>query len=162
MNVPFAGGCVYGAVRYECSVGPIMIFRCRCRDCQGVTGGGFVASFLVPAAAFRLTKGSYATISRRAWRRPTQTQLLRCGSRLTGAESDERPTGIVGITTGSPNDPSWFRPQLEFSCRMHNRGFTWTRPFRSMISIRQFRMPKASTGASHRKGACLGRLRVGG
>jgi hypothetical protein len=34
-----------------------MTFKCHCRDCQRVTGGGFVAGLLVPASAFRLTKG---------------------------------------------------------------------------------------------------------
>ena len=54
MNIPFAGGCACGAVRYECSAKPSMMFKCLRRDCQRVTGGGFVASVLVPASAFRL------------------------------------------------------------------------------------------------------------
>jgi hypothetical protein len=57
MKIPFTGGCVCGAIRYECSAEPIMMFKCHCRDCQQVTGGGFVAGLLVPASAFRLTKG---------------------------------------------------------------------------------------------------------
>lgn len=57
MNVPFAGGCVCEAARYECSAEPIMMFKCHCRDCQRVIGRGFVAGLLVPGSAFRLTKG---------------------------------------------------------------------------------------------------------
>ncbi|HEU0005684.1 MAG TPA: aldehyde-activating protein, partial [Terriglobia bacterium] len=49
MKIPFTGGCVCGAVRYECSAEPIMMFKCHCRDCQRVTGGGFVAGLVVPA-----------------------------------------------------------------------------------------------------------------
>jgi hypothetical protein len=41
-KLPFTGGCVCGAIRYECSAAPIMMFKCHCRDCQQVTGGGFV------------------------------------------------------------------------------------------------------------------------
>lgn len=37
-----------------------------------------------------------------------------CGSRLTGGESDDRPSGFVGVTAGSLDDPSWFRPQMDF------------------------------------------------
>ena len=55
--IPFTGGCVCGAIRYECTAEPIMTFKCHCHDCQRVTGGGFVAGLLVPASAFRLTKG---------------------------------------------------------------------------------------------------------
>jgi hypothetical protein len=55
MKIPFSGGCSCGAIRYECSAEPIMTFKCHCRDCQRVTGGGFVAGFLVPTSAFRWT-----------------------------------------------------------------------------------------------------------
>jgi hypothetical protein len=57
MTIPFTGGCACGAIRYECSAEPIMMFKCHCRDCQQVTGDGFVDGLLVPASAFRLTKG---------------------------------------------------------------------------------------------------------
>jgi len=33
-----------------------MMFKCHCRDCQQVTGGGFIAGLLLPASEFRLTK----------------------------------------------------------------------------------------------------------
>jgi hypothetical protein len=36
-----------------------------------------------------------------------------CGSRLTGGESDERPGPFVGITAGTLDDPTWFRPQMD-------------------------------------------------
>ena len=116
MNIPFAGGCACGAIRYECSAEPIMMFKCHCRDCQRVTGGGFVAGLLVPAAAFHLTKGRprYHFTPSSAGGKHKRGFCADCGSRLTGGESDERPTGFVGITAGSLDDPSWFRPQLEF------------------------------------------------
>ena len=36
-----------------------------------------------------------------------------CGSLLTGGENTERPTGVVGVTAGSLDDPSWFQPQMD-------------------------------------------------
>jgi hypothetical protein len=57
MKLPFTGGCVCGALRYECTAEPIMMLKCHCRDCQQITGGGFAAAVLLPAKAFRLTKG---------------------------------------------------------------------------------------------------------
>ena len=36
---------------------PVMMFKCRCRDCQQVTGDGLVPGLLVPVSAFRFTKG---------------------------------------------------------------------------------------------------------
>jgi hypothetical protein len=40
--------------------------------------------------------------------------MFKCHCRDCGAESDERHTGVVGITAGSLDDPRWFRPQLDF------------------------------------------------
>ena len=57
MKIPFTGGCACGAIRYECWAEPLMMFKCHCRDCHHVTGGGFVARLLVPASALRLTQG---------------------------------------------------------------------------------------------------------
>ncbi|MFO1498676.1 MAG: GFA family protein [Verrucomicrobiota bacterium] len=113
--IPFTGGCVCGAIRYECSAEPILTFKCHCRDCQQVTGGGFVAGLLVAAAAFRLTKGQlrYHFTPSAAGGRHKRGFCADCGSRLTGAESDLRATGFVGVTVGSLDDPSWFRPQMD-------------------------------------------------
>jgi len=36
-----------------------------------------------------------------------------CGSLLTGGENTERPTGAVGVTAGSLDNPSWFQPQMD-------------------------------------------------
>ena len=48
-------------------------------------------------------------------RRQTQAWLLlQMRLVLTGGESVERDTGIVGVTVGSLDDPSWFRPQMDF------------------------------------------------
>ena len=42
----FTGGCVCGAIRYECDAEPIMTFKCHCRDCQHVTGGAYAPGSL--------------------------------------------------------------------------------------------------------------------
>ena len=93
-----------------------MMFKCHCRDCQRLTGGGFVAGLLVPASAFRLTKGQlrYHFTPSLAGGKHKRGFCAKCGSRLTGGESDERPTGFIGVTAGSLDDPSWFRPQMDF------------------------------------------------
>src|SRR4051812_44282460 len=62
----FAGGCVCGAIRYECTAEPIMMFNCHCRDCQRTTGSAFTPVVYVPAKGFKITKGSpryYSTTS---------------------------------------------------------------------------------------------------
>ena len=93
-----------------------MMFKCHSRDCQQVTGGGFVAGLLVPASAFRLTKGQlrYHFTPSAAGGKHKRGFCAECGSRITGGQSDERPTEFVGVTAGSLDDPSGFRPQMDF------------------------------------------------
>src|SRR6266540_3929418 len=89
MKIPFTGGCACGAIRYECSAEPIMTFKCHCRDCQRVTGGGFVAGLLVPASAFRLIKGQlrYHFTPSLAGGKHKRGFCAECGSRITGGGS---------------------------------------------------------------------------
>ena len=116
MKIPFTGGCACGAIRYECATEPIMMFKCHCRDCQQVTGGGFVPGLLVPKSAFQLTKGQlrYHFTPNAAGGKHRRGFCAECGSRITGGESDRRPSEFIGITAGSLDDPSWFSPQMDF------------------------------------------------
>ena len=118
MKIPLTGGCVCGAIRYECTAEPIMTFKCHCRDCQKVTGGAFAPGFLVPASAFHLTKGQlryHFTLSAKGGKH-RRGFCVECSSRITGGESDREPSKFVGILAGSLDDPSWFKPELDFFC----------------------------------------------
>ena len=56
-RVPFTGGCLCGAVRYESKEPPTGGYYCHCRICQKSGGGLFNASLRVPGSGFRFTKG---------------------------------------------------------------------------------------------------------
>ena len=43
MDLPFGGGCAFGAIRYECAGAP----RCHCTDCQQATGSAFLPAVMV-------------------------------------------------------------------------------------------------------------------
>ncbi len=49
------GGCLCGAVRYECAAEPLFIGNCHCRDCQRSTGSAYVPALAVPARALKIT-----------------------------------------------------------------------------------------------------------
>jgi len=104
MKIPFTRGCACGAIRYECSAEPIMMFKCHCRDCQQLTGGGFVAGLLVPAPAFRLTKGQlrYHFTPSAGGGKHKRGSCAECGSRITGGQSDEPAHGIRRSYCGQP------------------------------------------------------------
>ena len=78
MAKSYTGGCACGAIRYECTAEPIVILKCHCRDCQHITGGRFAAAVLLPAEAFRLTKGELdLPFHTEPLRWETQTRFLR-------------------------------------------------------------------------------------
>ena len=41
------GGCSCGAIRYELTNSPLIVHACHCRDCQRVTGSGFVINLWI-------------------------------------------------------------------------------------------------------------------
>jgi hypothetical protein len=57
MTTPFSGGCACGTIRYECTAQRMMSLNCHCRDCQRATDTGFMSALVLPAGAFKLTKG---------------------------------------------------------------------------------------------------------
>ena len=65
MATHFTGGCMCGAVRYECEVEPIAMGNCHCRDCQRATGSAFAAAILVPTSTVNITGGEILRSHRR-------------------------------------------------------------------------------------------------
>jgi len=41
------GGCSCGAIRYKLANSPLIVHACHCRDCQRVTGSGFVINIWI-------------------------------------------------------------------------------------------------------------------
>jgi hypothetical protein len=91
-----------------------MMLRCHCRDCQQITGGPYAPAVLFPVTAFRVTKGElrYHFTPSLAGGRHKRGFCGDCGSRLTGAESDE-PRPFVGVLASSLDDPSLFQAEMD-------------------------------------------------
>ena len=53
----WTGGCLCGAIRYECPEQPISAGTCHCRDCQRWMGGAFHTIAGFPVSSFRFAKG---------------------------------------------------------------------------------------------------------
>ncbi len=113
MKLPITGGCVCGAVRYECSAAPLMMLKCHCRDCQQISGGPYAPAVIFPIKVFKVIKGviqHYGTPSLGGGHN-LRGFCAQCGSRLTGAENPER--GIIGVVASSLDDPGIFKPQMD-------------------------------------------------
>ena len=87
------------------------MFNCHCRDCQHVSGGGYLAVMYFPKNALALTKGELRYHSTESMARGQNKRGFcpECGSRISGGESDRG----IGITASSLDEPSVFRPQFD-------------------------------------------------
>jgi hypothetical protein len=56
-HIPVTGGCLCGAIRFECTDPPTEGYYCHCRICQRAYGGLFSATLSFPGSGFRFTKG---------------------------------------------------------------------------------------------------------
>ena len=53
----FTGGCLCGAIRFECPEQPLSAGTCHCRDCQQWMGGAFHTIAGFPISSFHFIKG---------------------------------------------------------------------------------------------------------
>ena len=58
MTTPLTGGCMCGAIRYTLSAQVTELRACHCTTCQKGSGAQGSVNAVVPAAAFKLTKGT--------------------------------------------------------------------------------------------------------
>ena len=113
MSNSLTGSCQCGAVRYECSSEPVFTGNCHCRDCQKSTGGAYVPVLAVPADSLKIT-GEVKYYDSRADSGHTLSRGFcpNCGARLFGKSSGM--PAIIAITAGSLDDPSRFKPAIDF------------------------------------------------
>ncbi len=103
------GGCLCGAVRYECTAAPIMQANCYCRDCQKAGGGAGANAVLVPKDAFKVTKGElkYYESTADSGNKVRRGFCANCGS---GINAMQAGASMVTIKAGSLDDPNLFQP----------------------------------------------------
>jgi hypothetical protein len=113
MKLPLTGGCACGAIHYETTAEPVVMFHCHCRDCQRASGGPFTSFVIVPAEAFRFSQGSVRLHDSPSHRggKTHRGFCADCGSPIL-AKTDANPD-IVAIRTASLDDASWFNPQMD-------------------------------------------------
>jgi hypothetical protein len=111
MDAKMTGGCLCGAIRYECGGEPGPANYCHCADCRRRTGSAFLVSMRVEAGRFRLVRGEPKGFTNTA---DSGNELTRffcgdCGSPLWTAP--QRYPDAVFIAAGSLDDPSIVRPR---------------------------------------------------
>ncbi len=108
----FKGGCLCGAVRYECSAEPVWSGNCHCRDCQRISGGGYVSTFFVPENSVTITgEVKYFDKNGDSGHRVRRGFCPTCGSQVFG--KPEMVPGVLGIRAGSLDNPELYHPTID-------------------------------------------------
>jgi len=91
-SLPITGGCQCGAIRYEITLFPLLLYTCNCTDCQRQTGSAFALNMPVKSGDFRILQGEP-----NGWHHTSPNGMAvisrfcgHCGTRLYG-ERDGRP-----------------------------------------------------------------------
>ena len=110
VKLPLSGGCQCGALRYEVSAAPLMIYACHCTTCQTQTGSAFVVSATVAEDALTFTSGEPQRIEWSAASGNGRVGLFcgACGTRIANAGVPS--IGIYSLRAGTLDDTSWVRP----------------------------------------------------
>ncbi len=105
------GRCHCGQVTYEVYAEPLRMAQCHCDACRQITGVGHnvQAFFYIADVKIKGKTSSHQSIADSGNIR-TRHFCSQCGSRLFSYNS--AAPDIIGISAGSFDDSSWFKPQI--------------------------------------------------
>jgi hypothetical protein len=100
MRLPQSGGCQCGAIRYEVSEAPLLVYTCHCRECQRLTGSAFSMALVTNTEVFSLM----GPAPRPLQRKPTAGARSPGGSAriaARGSGAARSPTRLRGMRSAS-------------------------------------------------------------
>lgn len=110
VELPLAGGCSCGALRYALSQPPMMVYNCHCTNCQKVSGGAFSTSVTIFEAGFAFTAGEPKVVEWTSDAGNTRYGVF-CGDCGTRIANGQRPAGgFLSLRAGTLDDTSWVEP----------------------------------------------------
>lgn len=110
-QLPAAGGCRCGRVRFEIAAPPIVTMACHCRGCQRMSASAYSLSAAIPKDGFRVTQGAPVPGGAGGEDAPRHRFCPDCKSwmftDLPGVDF------FVNVRATLLDDPSWFAPFIE-------------------------------------------------
>ena len=104
------GGCSCGAIRYELTSFPLLLYTCNCTDCQTSSGSAFALNMPVATKGFRIVQGEP-----KGWHHlsPSGAEVSswfcgECGARIYGSRKS-RPDSM-NLRAGTLDDTGWLTP----------------------------------------------------
>jgi hypothetical protein len=113
-SLPMSGGCSCGAIRYEITSFPLLLYTCNCTNCQRMSGSAFALNMPVATSGFRIIKGEP-----KGWHHisPSGVPVISwfcddCGGRLYGERSGHPE--YRSVRAGTLDDTNWLVPIAHF------------------------------------------------
>jgi hypothetical protein len=125
LRLPLVGGCQCGALRYEITQPPLMVYNCHCTNCQKIGGGAFSTPITVMEASFAFTQGEPSTYEWKSDAGNTRFGWFcgNCGSRIAHGQAPS--AGVLSVRGGTLDDTSWVEPV----------GDIWTRSAQPWVAF---------------------------
>jgi hypothetical protein len=124
-TLPMTGGCSCGAIRYQITSFPLLLYSCNCTNCQRASGSAFALNMPVRARDFHILQGAP-----KPWRHssPSGVAVISwfcgdCGARLYGDRAGRAE--IVNLRAGTLDDTSWLVPAAHMFMRSAQ---AWVQP----------------------------------
>lgn len=123
MTDAFTGGCLCGAVRYDCAGEPAMAGHCHCDDCRRSSGSGHSSHLAVTQTSVTMT-GEVKGYARPADSGNMVTRYFcpACGAALYSTNS--AMPGMMFLRASSLDDLEVFKPQMHVYA---SRAASWDR-----------------------------------
>jgi hypothetical protein len=116
-TLPITGGCLCGAIRYEITAYPLLLYTCHCTNCQRQSGSAFAMNMPVATNVFQIVRGEP-----KGWRRlsPSGAETVSwfcgdCAGRVHGSRPG-RPEAVT-VRAGTLDDTSWLIPAAHLFTR---------------------------------------------
>ena len=110
MPNPYSGGCECGAIRYQFTGEPIVVYACHCTICQTQSGSAFGKAVRIHAVDFKVTAGELKSFSRQADSGQVFTNSFcpECGTRIHHQAS--KAPDHLSLKPGTLDDTTWLKP----------------------------------------------------
>ena len=111
MDRVFTGGCLCGAVRYECAGEPVGAGHCHCVDCRKSSGSGHCSHLVVPEAALQVSgEVRFFDAPADSGNMVSRGFCPTCGSAIYSTNSGM--PDMLFLRASSLDDPEVFDPQM--------------------------------------------------
>ena len=110
-RLPLMGGCMCGALRYEVSAPPLMIYNCHCTNCQKISGSAFNISVIVFGGVAVVHRGRAGACGVGVGRGVDAHADCSVAHAAAGSRMEASPsTGVLSLRAGTLDDTSWVQP----------------------------------------------------